>query len=60
MIKVTEYSVTSEFTEYSDDRLLSPQSIDLRNVHTNKVEQASLFVSCIGPVRSEHALYFWG
>ena len=58
MIKVSEYSVTSEFTEYSDDRLLSPQSIDLQNVHTNKIEQACLFMSCIRPVSSEHEFYF--
>ena len=33
-------------------------TIDLWNVHTNKVEQANLFVSCIGPDQSEHAFYF--
>lgn len=33
-------------------------SIDLWNVHTNKLGQACLFVSCIGPDKSEHEFYF--
>jgi hypothetical protein len=33
-------------------------TIDIWNVHTNKIGRAGLFVSCIAPDKSEHEFYF--